>query len=52
VSDWTDERPPHGNPREGLRTEPGALSIQGHDPTTDLMFRNIRLEPIPPRHAP
>ncbi|MEZ6068980.1 MAG: DUF1080 domain-containing protein [Pirellulales bacterium] len=52
VSDWTDERPPHENPREGLRTEPGTLSIQGHDPTTDLMFRNIRIETYPPRREP
>ncbi len=43
VSDWTDERKPHKNPRKGLRLEPGTLAIQGHDPTTDLRFRNIRI---------
>ncbi len=42
VSDWTDPRPPHENPRQGLRTAPGTLQIQGHDPTTDLSFRNLR----------
>jgi hypothetical protein len=42
VSDWTDHREPDENPRRGLRTEPGTLAIQGHDPTTDLRFRNLR----------
>jgi hypothetical protein len=42
VSDWTDVRKPHVNPRNGLRLEPGTLIIQGHDPTTDLSFRNLR----------
>jgi len=42
VTDWTDDRKPDKNPRNGLRTEPGTLQLQGHDPTTDLSFRNIR----------
>jgi hypothetical protein len=42
VTDWTDERKSHDNPRNGLRIEPGALQIQGHDPTTNLSFRNLR----------
>ena len=42
VSDWTDKRKPHKNPRKGLRKEPGTLMIQGHDPTTNLSFRDIR----------
>jgi hypothetical protein len=29
VSDWTDERKPDANPRNGLRTEAGTLIIQG-----------------------
>ncbi len=41
VSDWTDERPPDENPRRGLRLEPGTIMIQGHDPTTDISFREI-----------
>jgi hypothetical protein len=41
--DWTDERPANKNPRNGAKTEAGHLSIQGHDPTTDLNFRNIRI---------
>jgi hypothetical protein len=45
--DWTDDRKPNDNPRQGLRTAKGHLSIQGHDPTTDLLFRNIRIAELP-----
>ena len=41
--DWTDDRKPDDNPRKGYRAAKGTLSIQGHDPTTDLLFRNIRI---------
>ena len=43
VVDWTDNRPDSDNPRNGCRLEAGHISIQGHDPTTDLSFRNIRI---------
>ncbi len=43
VSDWTDPRPPNPNPRRGYRALPGVISLQGHDPTTNLCFRNIRI---------
>jgi len=49
VSDWTDERSPDENPRRGLRLAPGTLMIQGHDPTTDLRFRNLRAVELPKR---
>ena len=49
VSDWTDRRKPDKNPRRGLRLEPGTITIQGHDPTTDLSFRNLRVSEIPQR---
>ena len=42
VTAWTDDRQPHKNPRNGLRTEAGTFQIQGHDPTTSLSFRNIK----------
>jgi hypothetical protein len=45
--DWTDNRPEDKNPRKGYRAEAGAISIQGHDPTTDLSFRNIRIVELP-----
>lgn len=47
VVDWTDERAANENPREGLRLAPGHFSLQGHDPTTDLAFRNLRLVETP-----
>ncbi len=47
VSDWTDTRPASDNPREGLRRAAGTLIIQGHDPTTDLSFRNLRAAEMP-----
>jgi hypothetical protein len=43
VVDWTDNRPANDNARQGYRAAPGAISIQGHDPTTDLSFRAIRI---------
>lgn len=49
VADWTDDRKPDDNPRRGLRTKPGTIMIQGHDPTTDLSFRNLRIAELSPR---
>jgi len=43
VVNWTDDRPRDDNARKGLRTAAGHLSIQGHDPTTDILFRNLRV---------
>ncbi|MEM7314840.1 MAG: DUF1080 domain-containing protein, partial [Planctomycetota bacterium] len=52
VSDWTDKRKPHENPRKGLRTDAGTIMIQGHDPTTDISFRNLHLAEIAARNLP
>ena len=49
VSDWTDDRKPDPNPRNGRRDEPGTLMLQGHDPTTNLSFRNIAIAEIAKR---
>jgi len=46
VSDWTDERATNENARDGLRVKPGTIMIQGHDPTTNLSFRNLRAAKI------
>lgn len=43
VCDWTDTRGEDANPRKGLRLAAGSLMIQGHDPTTDVSFRNLRI---------
>jgi hypothetical protein len=45
--DWTDDRKENDNPRQGYRAAKGPLSIQGHDATTDLLFRNIRIAELP-----
>lgn len=49
VSDFTDTRPRGSNARKNQRLEPGPISLQGHDPTTDLSFRNIRVAAFPKR---
>jgi 3-keto-disaccharide hydrolase len=49
VSDFTDAREPSDNPRQGYRAKPGVLSLQGHDPTTDLSFRSLRIAEMPSR---
>ncbi len=49
VSDWTDRRGPHENPRRGCRRAPGTLALQAHDPGTDLSFRNIQAAELRPR---
>ena len=51
VSDWTDERPAHENPRKGLRLEAGTIMIQGHDPTTNISFRNLMATELPKRRS-
>lgn len=49
VTDWTDKRPPHENPRNGLRTKPGTIILQAHDPTTNLRFKALRIAELPAR---
>jgi hypothetical protein len=46
VTDWTDERKPHQNPRNGCRTEAGTIQFQGHDPSTEILLRNIRIREL------
>ena len=47
VVDWTDNRPLAANARAGCYLKKGPISLQGHDPTTDLNFRNLRLAELP-----
>jgi hypothetical protein len=47
VTDFTDTRPANENARNGSKTGKGAISLQGHDPTTNLDFRNIRIVELP-----
>lgn len=47
VVDWRDNRPAGDNARTGFRAEGGHLSLQGHDPTTNLSFRGFRVASLP-----
>ena len=49
VCDWTDPRPLTKSARKGCRLQAGIISLQGHDPTTDLSFRNLRIVKYPKR---
>lgn len=46
VSDYLDQRPisPESNGKEGYVPGPGTIHLQGHDPTTDLSFKNIVIQ--------
>lgn len=43
TAEFTDKRPSTRSARQGRKDGAGPLSIQGHDPTTDLSFKNIRI---------
>jgi hypothetical protein len=43
MTDWFDHRPKSENARTGCKLDAGHISIQGHDPTTDLSFKNFRI---------
>ncbi len=47
VTDWEDMRKLDENPRKGLRLKAGHISLQGHDPTTDLNFKNLKVSSLP-----
>ncbi len=49
VTDWSDQRSPNDNPRKGRRLAQGTIILQGHDPTTDILFKNIRVRELSPR---
>ena len=43
---WQDDREPDENPRRGQRLDAGHISLQGHDPTTNLEFRELRIHEL------
>lgn len=49
VTDWSDQRKPNENPRRGQRLEAGTIIFQGHDPTTDILLKNIGARELQPR---
>lgn len=46
VTDWEDTRAVDPNPRRGLKTGGGPISLQGHDETTNVAFRNLRIQKL------
>ena len=40
---------PDDNPRRGSRVAPGTIMLQGHDSTTDVGFRNLRVRELAKR---
>ncbi|HIF00018.1 MAG TPA: DUF1080 domain-containing protein [Planctomycetes bacterium] len=46
VVNWQDGRKPDENPRRGQRLKAGHISLQGHDPTTNLDFRALRIHEL------
>lgn len=49
VTDWSDQRQPHENPRRGRRLASGTIMLQAHDPGTQVDFRNFHVSELPPR---
>jgi hypothetical protein len=47
TTDWTDPRPLSNDARQGQRLEAGVISLQGHDKTTNLSFRDVRIQEYP-----
>ena len=43
MSDYTDARPEGADARKEARLTAGTLSLQAHDPTTNLDFRNLKI---------
>jgi hypothetical protein len=50
VTDWSDQRKPDKNPRRGRRLEAGTIIFQGHDPTTDILLKDISARELWPRN--
>ncbi len=49
VSNYYDNRPEGADVHNNARLGAGPISLQAHDPTTNLDFRNIRIAPLPKR---
>ncbi|MBI3694415.1 MAG: DUF1080 domain-containing protein [Acidobacteria bacterium] len=49
VANYTDARPEGAEVRTQARLAAGPISLQAHDPTTNLDFRNLRITPLPKR---
>jgi hypothetical protein len=52
VTDFEDSRPEGNNARNQARLQGGVISLQAHDPTTNIDFKNIRAAELPRRSIP
>jgi hypothetical protein len=52
VSDYEDTRPEGSNARNQARLTGGVFSLQAHDPTTNIDFKDIRAVELPQRSIP
>lgn len=50
-TDFVDTKPDAPTARKGRYLGKGCLGLQGHDPTTDLSFKNIRVADLPKGEA-
>ena len=50
VTDWSDRRKADPNPRRGRRLEAGTIIFQGHDPTTDILLKDIKARELKSRN--
>ena len=46
-TDYVDEQADAPSARKGRYLGKGCLSLQGHDPTTDLNYKSIRVADLP-----
>jgi 3-keto-disaccharide hydrolase len=47
VTSWRDQRKPNKNPRRGRRLKAGHFILQGHDVTSDVSFRHLKVAKYP-----
>lgn len=50
VTAWSDRRDADANPRKGRRLDAGTIIFQGHDPTTDILLKDIRAKELNARN--
>ena len=46
VTDFTDTRQLDENPRRGLRLKAGPISLQGHDPESEVIYHQLQISPF------
>jgi hypothetical protein len=47
IIDFTEPEPAEGQQRSGKRISHGTFALQGHDPGSQIHYKNIRVKPLP-----